>query len=397
MKNKINKYFFKQFLRYFAVTLFSVISVAWIVQAVNFLDLVVEDGHAFSVYFSFSLLTIPKIITRLIPFCFLISIILTVVKFEKDNELIVLWTSGLNKIRIVNLILLISFVTMLLHVFMASTITPLTLNISRSILKNSTLDFFPTLIKEKKFNDSIEDVTFFVEEKAPDGSFKNIFIRDNNKIFDTGGLKSSTIYAKSGYIQQDKNSRYIILFDGTIQKEKPNGKINSLKFKKTSLDIMGLAGKTITEPKIQETASSRLLTCTTGNDFFSSLTFINLDSFYYTKDNKKNIIGESHNCSKGNKNILIELNRRFGMPLYIPILALVVSFLLSSRKENRMAEFRKYIYFFIGVFVIVTSEISIRYSTTDYYILLYYMFPFLIMSIIYLILLKTFKYENLVE
>ena len=85
------------------------------------------------------------------------------------------------------------------------------------------------------------------------------------------------------------------------------------------------------------------------------------------------------------------------MPLYIPILGLVVSFLLSSRKGNGMAEFRKFIYFFIGVFVIVASEISIRYSTTDYYILLYYMFPFLIMSIIYLILLKTFKYENLGE
>ena len=66
MKNKINKYFFKQFLRYFAVTLFSVISVAWIVQAVNFLDLVVEDGHAFGIYFSYSLLTIPKIITRFV-------------------------------------------------------------------------------------------------------------------------------------------------------------------------------------------------------------------------------------------------------------------------------------------------------------------------------------------
>ena len=131
--------------------------------------------------------------------------------------------------------------------------------------------------------------------------------------------------------------------------------------------------------------------------FFSSLTFINLDSFYYTKDSKKNIIGESHNCSKGNRNILIELNRRFGMPLYIPILGLMVSFLLSSRKENRMAEFRKFIYFFIGVFVIVASEISIRYSTTTYNILLYYILPFLIISIIYLILLKTFKYENLSE
>ena len=165
MKSKINKYFYNQFLRYFAVTLFSVISIAWIVQAVSFLDLVVEDGHAFKIYFTYSLLSIPKIITRLFPFCFLVSIIFTILKFEKDNELIVLWTSGLNKIKIVHQIFLISIIVTILHFFMASTITPLSLNISRSILKNSTLDFFPTLIKEKQFNDTIEDVTFFVEKK----------------------------------------------------------------------------------------------------------------------------------------------------------------------------------------------------------------------------------------
>ena len=74
MKNKINKYFFQEFARYFAIVLFSLVSIIWIMQAVNFLDLVIDDGHAFAVYFTYSVLTIPKIITRLLPFCFLISL-----------------------------------------------------------------------------------------------------------------------------------------------------------------------------------------------------------------------------------------------------------------------------------------------------------------------------------
>ena len=75
MKNKINKYFFKQFFHYFIIVLFALISIVWIVQAVNFLDLVIEDGHAFKVYFSYSLLGIPKIMTRLLPFCFLTALV----------------------------------------------------------------------------------------------------------------------------------------------------------------------------------------------------------------------------------------------------------------------------------------------------------------------------------
>ena len=69
MRNKINKYFFQQFSYYFAIVLFALVLIVWIVQAVNYLDLVIDDGHAFTTYFSYSLLNIPKIITRLLPFC----------------------------------------------------------------------------------------------------------------------------------------------------------------------------------------------------------------------------------------------------------------------------------------------------------------------------------------
>ena len=118
MESKINKYFLKEFLSYFIVVLFSVISVVWIAQAVNFLDLVVEDGHAIGVYFSYSLLSIPKIVTRLIPICFLVSLGLTIIKLEKDNELIVFWTSGLSKMKVVNFIFFISVIVMLFQLIM---------------------------------------------------------------------------------------------------------------------------------------------------------------------------------------------------------------------------------------------------------------------------------------
>ena len=103
MKNTIYKYFFHEFIMYFGVVIFALTAVIWTIQAVNFLDLVTDDGHAFIVYFFYSLLTLSKIITKLFPFSFLIASILTILKFEKDNELIILWTSGLNKIHIVNL------------------------------------------------------------------------------------------------------------------------------------------------------------------------------------------------------------------------------------------------------------------------------------------------------
>ena len=144
MKKTIYKYFFHEFTRYFVIVLFALSAVIWTIQAVNFLDLVIDDGHAFKIYIFYSFLTLPKILTKLIPFSFLLASVLTILKFEEDNELIILWTSGLNKIFIVNLLFRISLLIMLVQFIMANIATPHTLNSSRSLLKNSELQFVPS-------------------------------------------------------------------------------------------------------------------------------------------------------------------------------------------------------------------------------------------------------------
>ena len=60
MRNTIYRYFFKEFISLFALILISISVIVWIVQAVNYLDFVTEDGHAFSVYFTYSILNYTK-------------------------------------------------------------------------------------------------------------------------------------------------------------------------------------------------------------------------------------------------------------------------------------------------------------------------------------------------
>ena len=230
MKKTIYKYIFYEFTRYFTITLFTLAAIIWSVQAVNFLDLVTEDGHAFNVYFLYSLLTLSKVLTKLIPFSFLISAALTILKLEKDNELIILWTTGLNKIFIVNHLVYISILVMFIQLILTSAINPALLNESRTLLKNSKLEFVSSMFKEKQFNDTVEGLTIFIEKKTGDQTYKNIFIRDESAILSSVGTVSSSIFAKSGYVSEDKKS--LILFDGNIQKLNSDGEINIIKFEK---------------------------------------------------------------------------------------------------------------------------------------------------------------------
>ncbi len=374
MKKTIYKYFFYEFLIYFTVTLFALAAVVWTVQAVNYLDLVTEDGHAFTLYFAYSFLSISKVLTKLIPFCFLLGVILTITKLEKDNELIVLWTSGLNKIHIVNLILRISMIIMFLQLLLTIVFNPTLLNVSRNLLKNSELQFIPSLLKKKQFNDTVEGITIFVEEKNNNQIYKNIFIRDEGSLLSNiSDSSSSTIVAKSGRMSDDEKN--LILYNGNIQKLNEDGSVNVIKFQKTVLNLSGIVTKSISEPKMQETPTINIINCLQGK------------------------VEVNHNCDDSKKSLMdnkIEFNKRFGMPIYIPFISLICCFLLASRKDKKMFNYNKYIYFFIGFVTLVLAEILVRYSGISWnHTFFYYSIPFLFGPIFYLILIRTFKYENL--
>ena len=374
MKKTIYKYFFYEFVIYFTVTLFALAAVVWTVQAVNYLDLVTEDGHAFTTYFYYSLLTLSKVLTKLIPFCFLTAIILTIIKFERDNELIVLWTSGLNKIHVVNLIFRISVLVMLLQLLLTNIFNPTLLNFSRTLLKNSQLQFIPSLLKEKQFNDAVEGLTIFIEKKDENQIYKNIFIRDDGKILSKiAGSSSSTIFAKSGHMSEDEKN--LILYNGNIQKLNEDGDVNIIQFQKTTLNLSGISTKSISEPKMQETPTMQILRCLTQNNT------------------------ARHNCDDSKKSMMdtkIEINKRFGMPIYIPLISLISCFLLTSRKDKKMFYLNKYIYFFIGVLILVLAEIIVRYSGISWnHTIIYYLLPIGTAPLFYLALIRAFKYENL--
>ena len=372
MKKKIYNYFFIEFLRYFTITLFAIAIIVWTIQAVNFLDLVTEDGHAFAVYFYYSSLTLSKVLTKLIPFCFLVATVLTINKLEKDNELITLWTSGLNKIHVVNFIFKVSIIIMILQLFLTIFINPYLLNHSRFLLKNSELQFIPSLLKERQFNDTIDGLTIFVDKKEEDQTFKNIFIRDDGEILSKIGTNSSTIFAKSGKISDDEKS--LILYDGNIQKLEKNDNVSVVKFKKTIFNLSGIATKSISQPKMQETSTMQIINCIMK-------------------------IEKVHNCDQSKKSQMdtkIEINKRFGMPIYIPLISLACCFLLASRKDQKMFHYNKYIYFFVGFVILAFAEIIVRYSGLSWTnTIFYYCIPLLLIPLFYLTLLRTFKYENL--
>ena len=87
---------------FFLIAIFGISSIIWVFQAVNFLDIMIEDGRNYNVYILYTLLSFPKIITKVLPFCIFFSFSYIFIKYEMNNELIIFWNHGIEKITLVN-------------------------------------------------------------------------------------------------------------------------------------------------------------------------------------------------------------------------------------------------------------------------------------------------------
>ena len=110
MKKILFRKLLSDYMSFFFVALISSSIIIWVFQAVNFLDIMIEDGRGYLTYIKYSLLNFPKIVSRLFPFVLFFSLFYVTIKHEFNNELLIFWNFGINKIEIINFILKFSFI-----------------------------------------------------------------------------------------------------------------------------------------------------------------------------------------------------------------------------------------------------------------------------------------------
>ncbi len=352
MKKLIFRNIFKDITYFFLLSSLSLTLIVWVIQSVNFLDFVTEDGHGLGVYATYSLLNLPKIFSRLTIFLFFISTFYILYKYEENNEISILWIHGVKKIEFINNFIKFSVLFVILQFLFTYMIVPATQEKARSLFKNSDIDFLPSILKSKFFNDTIEDVTIFVGEKDLNGNLKNIFLKDNKNYRgdDRGTNTSQIILSKSGKLIKKNKKYFLILNDGNII-NLDSKKTNIIQFNKSEFNLSKYTSKTTKYPKIQETSSSLLLKC---------IDFLILKN----SSNFKKIF----NCDEQNiDGVLKELYKRIGVPLFIILIGLITSCVVLKTKSNNNFNFFQLSIFIFGFSVIVFSEIAVQFINMNFF------------------------------
>ncbi len=368
MKKLLYRKLFIDYMSFFILALIISTLIIWIFQAVNFLDIMIEDGRDYDVYISYALLNFPKILSRLLPFVLFFSIYFILTRYEQNNELIIFWNFGVNKVQFVNFILKLSIFLLVIQVFLTNIIVPKSLNKARSFLSNSNIDFVGNFIKPKRFNDTIKGVTIYSEKNDEDGFLYNLYIKKN---IDNG---FELTYAKKGIFTKKNSAPVLILYDGETTRN-INQKLTNFNFSKSDFLLANLDANTVTHPKTQQMNTMDILLCVSRlYKITSAISLFN--------NKKKQII----NCSTDNKLVLLkELYKRLIVPFYIPILMLIPYLLIFTSKEKSNYSKIKLTAFFTGILIIIFSEGVIRFVSEELFRNFYILFsPFFIFSIFYL-------------
>ena len=359
--------------KFFLLVLFTISVIIWVLQAVNYLDFVTEDGHGFFVYFNYTILSFPKIFSRIFPFAIFLAFTYIILKYENNNELVIFWNFGIKKIHFINFFIKFSFVFVLISVLLNALIAPYTQDKARSFIRSSDLDFFETILQPKKFIDVVEDLTIYFDEIDEGGGFKNIFLNDKSN------QSSQITFAKKGKIKIRKDRKVLILEDGKTIKE-VNGKISEFEFSKTDFNISKFSTKTTLTKKIQETSTKDLIKC--------------LMIFHKSIDKKSfSKIGLDRNCGASNlENIHQELYSRLIKPLYITFLVSISLLLILKSKDNHLFNINKIKIYMLGFTSIIFLELSSKFiNTTLIQNLILILLPVLLVLAMYIFFLKFLR------
>ena len=364
--------------KFFLLTIFTISIIIWVLQAVNYLDFVIEDGHGFFVYFNYTLLSFPKILSRIYPFAIFLAFSYIILKYEDKNELIIFWNFGIKKIHFINFFIKISFFFVLLSLLLNALITPMAQDKARSFIRSSDLDFFESVLKPKKFVDVVKNLTIYYEKKNKNIKLKNIFLNDKSN-----PNESQTTIAKTGRFEMRGDKKILILFNGkTITNV--NRKTSEFNFSKTNFNISKFSTHSTTHQKTQETSTKELVLC---------LLILNK----FKKDIDSKIKRELNNCKLSNMlNIYKEIYTRLIKPIYITFLIAISLLLILKSKSDHAFNVQKFRIYSLGFISIVFLESSSKFISTNLIQNLFLsMLPFILILIIYFYFLITLKVKEI--
>jgi lipopolysaccharide export system permease protein len=278
----------------FTVGLLAITVIVFMGRITRVMQMIITKGVGLADILRFCLLLMPYLLLFTVPMAGMIAVLVTFLRLSNDNEIMALKTSGLSALQLLPPVLGFSLLITGAALFFSLYATPWGNQEMRHLLLDITKRRADLGIREQVFNNDFNNVVLFVNNvPASGGLMEGVFLSD-----DRDPQVPNVITADKGKMIFDGRSERLVfqLFKGRVLRlSEDTTSFHSVEFEtyQVPLELFQFAPKPKTE-----------------------------DEMYY--DELQTALARARPGSVEQNKLLIEINRRFSLPLGVTVMILTV-------------------------------------------------------------------------
>ncbi|HVV27238.1 MAG TPA: LPS export ABC transporter permease LptF [Rhizomicrobium sp.] len=215
-------------------------SVIWLVNSLQFLDLVINRGQSAFTFLYLILLVLPTLLLIIMPIAFFFAALFTLSRLAGDSELVVMASAGYSLRQLAMPVLGCAAIVMVLTYACALYLAPLGQRALRDKVLDIRADMAGALLNEGDFNPAAPGLTVFIRQMGNKGEIRGILVHDSRD-----KARPVTYIAEKGILAQTPAGLRLIMLDGTIETGAQGGKqLQVLHFESDTLNMDQFAGPT---------------------------------------------------------------------------------------------------------------------------------------------------------
>lgn len=209
---RIDRYILAQLTLLFGFFALVLVGVYWVNHAVQLFDELIADGHSGWIFLQFTALSLPEIITLVLPMAGFVAAVYVTNRAMADSELTVVQATGFSSWRLARPVLVFGLTlalmgSILVHVLMPAAEEQLHLR-EREIAGSASA----RLLRDGVFLHPVRGVTFYIREITPEGELRDVFLSDLRD-----PAREATYTAERAYLLRDEDGPWLVMVDGLSQ------------------------------------------------------------------------------------------------------------------------------------------------------------------------------------
>lgn len=207
----LDRYFTRQLIAVFIMLLLVLTGLAWMLQIMSTMKLLLNYGIELSSFIGLTMLMIPFIVSIIIPFVTFIAIIFVYNKLIADNEITVMMASGLSPRQIARPALIMAGILTVLHLLLNLWLVPMTQSQFYSTQWNLRYGLAHLKLQESAFTQLTDGLVVYVD-KVSGHDLSQVMLSDMRD-----KKTSITIFAEKGKLVSTTRGLSIVMTNGALQ------------------------------------------------------------------------------------------------------------------------------------------------------------------------------------